>query len=189
MGDTATPRRTPDGVRDAAAAAIGKHRNLLRSGRDGRVLSALMRPLFRVSTPAGFGVLTTTGRKTGKPRSKCVRAVRRGSRVYLVALRPPHLAVTRPNAVQAWVWNIRANPKVRLALRDATLPGIAREITDTAELQHAREALCETVHSFDYGECALHLRGLPTRTKIQDLHRYWFDTGIPIAIDVRETPA
>ena len=173
----------------SAAAAIGKHRNLLRSGRDGRVLSALMRPFFRLSTPAGFGVLTTTGRKTGKPRSKCVRAIRRDGRVYLVALRPPHLAVTHPGAVQAWVWNIRANPDVRLALRDGTFHGIAREITDTAELQRAREALCDTVHSFDYGECALHLRGLPTRTKIQDLHRYWFDTGIPVAIEVRETPA
>ncbi|MBB5167025.1 hypothetical protein [Mycobacterium sp. AZCC_0083] len=61
--------------------------------------------------------------------------------------------------------------------------------TDTAELRLAREAICETVHSFDCGECALHLRGLPTRTKIQDLHRYWFDTGIPIAIEARETPA
>ena len=176
-------------MRDAAAVVIGKHRNLLRSGRDGRVLSALMRPFFRLSTPAGFGVLATTGRKTGKPRSKCVRAVRRGGQVYLVALRPPHLAMTQPGAVQAWVWNIRANPGVRLALRDGTLHGIAREITDAAELQRARVALCETVHSFDYGECALHLRGLPTRSKIEDLHRYWFDTGIPIAIDVRETPA
>jgi hypothetical protein len=74
-------------------------------------------------------------------------------------------------------------------LRDATFHGLAREITDTAELRRARAAICETVHSLDYGECALHLRGLPTRTKIEDLHRYWFDTGIPVAIDGRETPA
>jgi hypothetical protein len=65
----------------SAAAAIGKHRNLLRSGRDGRVLSALMPPFFRLSTPAGFGVLTTTGRKTGVSTSKCVRAIRRGGQV------------------------------------------------------------------------------------------------------------
>jgi hypothetical protein len=36
----------------------------------------------------------------------------------------------------------------------------------------------------DYGECSLHLRGLPTRAKIKDLHRYWFDTGIPLVIDL-----
>jgi hypothetical protein len=31
-----------------------------------------------------------------------------------------------------------------------------------------------------------HLRGLPTRTKVQELHRYWFETEIPIAIDLKE---
>jgi len=36
----------------------------------------------------------------------------------------------------------------------------------------------------DYGECALHLRGLPTRAKIEELHRYWFDTGIPLVVDL-----
>jgi hypothetical protein len=44
--------------------------------------------------------------------------------------------------------------------------------------------LCETVSLMDYGECALHLRGLPTRAKIKELHRYWFDTGIPLAVDL-----
>jgi len=42
------------------------------------------------------------------------------------------------------------------------------------------------VHLIDYGECDLHLRGLPSRTKIKELHRYWFDTGIPIAIDLAD---
>jgi hypothetical protein len=32
----------------------------------------------------------------------------------------------------------------------------------------------------------MHLRGLPTRTKVQELHRYWFETEIPIAIDLKE---
>jgi hypothetical protein len=47
--------------------------------------------------------------------------------------------------------------------------------------------LCETFYLGDYGECALHLRGLPTRTKVQELHRYWFETGIPVVIDLKET--
>lgn len=41
--------------------------------------------------------------------------------------------------------------------------------------------------AFDYAECNLHLRGLPTRSKIQDLHRYWFDTGIPLVIELERS--
>jgi hypothetical protein len=67
-----------------------------------------------------------------------------------------------------------------------TFDGIAREITDEDEHERARSALCETVYLGDYGECSLHLRGLPSRTKVQELHHYWFETGIPIVIDLKE---
>jgi hypothetical protein len=73
---------------------------------------------------------------------------------------------------------------VTLRLGRRTFTGVAREIDDPAELKSAREAICETVHVVDYGECLLHLRGLPTRSKIRELHRYWFETGIPIAVDL-----
>lgn len=115
-----------------------------------------------------------------------MRVIARGDTAYLVALRPPHLAATRPDAVQAWVLNIRADPNVVLRLPGGTLAGIAREITDHAELGQAQSAICDSVHPMDYGECALHLRGLPSRQKIRALHRYWFDTGIPLAIDLGE---
>jgi deazaflavin-dependent oxidoreductase (nitroreductase family) len=117
---------------------------------------------------AGYGVLTTTGRRTGKPRRKCVRVIHRGDRAYLVALRLPDIAIVNPDAVQAWVLNIRTDPHVRLRIRGGDIDGVAREITDADER-------------------ALHLRGLPTRNKIRELHRYWFETGIPIAIDLKET--
>ena len=52
--------------------------------------------------------------------------------------------------------------------------------------ERERQLLCSAVFPTDYGECALHLRGLPARTKVQELHRYWFETGIPIAIDLEE---
>ena len=145
-----------------------------------------MLPLFLVRPPSGFGVLTTTGRKTGKARRKCVRMVRRGNRVYMVQLRPPELAKTRPSAVSAWVWNIRSNPNVTLRIRGGTFAGVARELKDPEELAEARAALCETVHLFDYGECDVHLRGLPTRAKVKELHRYWFDTGIPLVVELAE---
>jgi deazaflavin-dependent oxidoreductase (nitroreductase family) len=175
-----------DAIQQAAAAEIAKHRRLLRSGRDGRILSALMFPLLRWAPQAGYGVLTTTGRRTGRPRRRCVRVVRRGDRAYLVALHPPHLTLANPAAVQAWVHNIRANPNVRLRIRGGTFDGIAHEIVDTDERERARATLCEPVYLGDYGECALHLRGLPSRTKVRELHQYWFATGIPIAIDLKE---
>ena len=77
---------------------------------------------------------------------------------------------------------------MKLRIRGGTFAGVARELTDAGELAEAREALCETVSLFDYGECFLHLRGLPTRSKIRDLHRYWFDTGIPLVIELPATP-
>lgn len=188
---TSTPTRQSEDeaahaayVRDTASKHASKHARLLRSANDGRVLSALMLPFFLVRPPSGYGVITTTGRKTGKTRRKCVRVIRRADKAYLVQLRPPELARRSPSATAGWVWNIRANPNVRLRIRGGTFAGIAREITEPAELQQARDALCHTVNLFDYGECDLHLRGLPTRAKINELHRYWFDTGIPLVVDL-----
>jgi deazaflavin-dependent oxidoreductase (nitroreductase family) len=146
-----------------------------------------MLPFYAFATAPGHGVLTTIGRKSGKERRKCIRAIRRGNQAYVVMLRPPALAIEHPTAVTAWVHNIRANPNVRLKLGRRTYQGVAREITDATELEIARDAICETVHLIDYGEADLHLRGLPTRTKIRELHRYWFDTGIPLAIDLADT--
>jgi deazaflavin-dependent oxidoreductase (nitroreductase family) len=185
----ATDTSNAERVREAAAAHAPKHRRLIRSARDGRVVSALTLPLFLLLPQPGFGVITTTGRKTGKARRKCIRVVRRGHRAYLVQLRPPALAMARPTAVAAWVWNIRANPNVKLRIRGGTFAGVARELTDAGELAEARGVLCETVNLMDYAECHLHLRGLPTRSTIQDLHRYWFDTGIPLVIELAEREA
>jgi deazaflavin-dependent oxidoreductase (nitroreductase family) len=171
-------------VRNAAAEHASKHTRIIRSTRDARLLSALMLPWFLAWPPSGWGVITTTGRKTGKARRKCIRVIRRGNKAYIVSLRPPELAMIRPSTVAAWVWNIRSNPNVTLRIRGGTFPGLARELTDQVELAEARAAFCEEVKLWDYGECKLHLRGLPTRTKIEELHRYWFDTGTPLVVDL-----
>lgn len=171
-------------LREAAAEELSKHRRLLRTARDGRILSALMLPAFLLRPPDGFGVITTIGRKTGKRRRKCVRVIRRGDRAYLVQLVPPHLALTQPGTVAGWVWNIRANQHIRLRISGGTYDGLAREVTEPAELERARAAICETINLFDYAECRAHLRGLPTRAKVKELHRYWFDTGHPLVIEL-----
>ncbi len=157
---------------------------MIRSQRDGRILSAAMLPFFLALPPKGFGVLATTGRKSGKRRHKCIRVIRRAEKAYIVQLRPPHIALERPGGVAAWVWNVRSDPRVTLRIRGGTFQGLARELTDPGELAEAREAICGTVNLFDYGECAFHLRGFPTRAKVEELHRYWFDTGIPLAIEL-----
>jgi deazaflavin-dependent oxidoreductase (nitroreductase family) len=179
----------PERVREIAIEEEPRHRRVLQSAADGRRLSAAMLPLFLLRPPAGFGVITTTGRKSGQPRRKCVRVIRAGDRAYLVALRPPAVAIDNPSLVNAWVWNIRANPEVSLRIRGGTFQGLARELTTPTEIAQARTVLCDTVNRFDTAECAMHLRGRPTRAKIEALHAYWFDTGIPVAIEFVRRPS
>jgi deazaflavin-dependent oxidoreductase (nitroreductase family) len=151
------------------------HNPFLRSAAGGRALSALQLPFFALRPPPGFGVLTMTGRKTGKTRRKCVRAIRRGNKAYLVSI---------GGARAAWLKNIRANPNVRLRVKDGAFVGVAREPRETAEAQQAMEAYCETVNQFDYFECAIWRKGRPTRSKVKELHRTWFDHGTPLVIEL-----
>jgi deazaflavin-dependent oxidoreductase (nitroreductase family) len=147
----------------------------LRSRRGVRTLSVLQRPFFALLPPPGFGVLATTGRKTGKTRRTPVRAIRRGDKAYLVAIGGDR---------NAWLKNIRRSPKVRLRVRGGTFPGLARLPRGEAESQAALTAYCETVNWFDYLECSIWRKGLPTRSKIIDLHRAWFEQGRPVVIDL-----
>ncbi len=188
MAETAA-RATPEEIQRRAIEEESDHRRLIESAADGKRLSGLMRPMFAFATPPGHGVLTTTGRKSAKRREKVIRAIRRGDKAFAVMLRPPALAKQRPEAVAAWVHNIRADPRVTLRLGRCTFAGTAREIVDQIELEAARVALCESVHAVDYGECLLHLKGIPTPGKIRKMHRYWFETGIPVVIDLRLGPA
>jgi deazaflavin-dependent oxidoreductase (nitroreductase family) len=155
----------------------------LRSPSGGRALSALHLPFFTLRPPSGFGVLTTTGRKTGRPRRKCVHVIRRGDRAYLVMIRPLPPAVAA-HFVSAWMLNIRADPHVRLRVPGGTFAGLARAPADEAESRTAREIYCETVNLTDYVEYMFHRSDLPTRSKIRELHRTWFDTGIPVVIEL-----
>jgi deazaflavin-dependent oxidoreductase (nitroreductase family) len=173
-------------IREAAIAEKPKHRRWITSPKHGQILSGLMRPAYTSgSVPSGHAVLTTTGRKTGKPRHKVIRAIPQDDRVYIVQLRPPALAVDTPLALAAWVLNIRADPHVQLKLGRRTCAATMREIEDPAELALAREIFCEPVHLVDYPECVIHLKGRPSARKIRDLHRYWFDTGVPLIAELQ----
>lgn len=142
-----------------------------------------MFPFFAVLPPAGFGVLTTTGRRTGKARHRCVHVIRHADKAYIVMIRPTDLALAT-NWVSAWVFNIRANPNVRLRMSGGTFAGVVRELTEPEEIAEAMWVYCGTVNPFDYAECRFHLSGRPTRSKIKHLHQGWFDTGIPLVVEL-----
>lgn len=150
----------------------------------GRILSALMFPLS-ARPPHSFGVLITKGRKTGKWRRKCVHPVRDGEKVYIVMLRPTAATITA-NHVAGWLLNIRADPRVRLRMHGGNFAGRARELHDPAEIECAATVYCGTVHPFDYIECAFHRPGLPTRAKIEELHRSWFATGVALVVELEK---
>ncbi len=129
-------------------------------------------------------MLTTTGRKTGKTRRKCIHAVRAGDKAYIVMIRPTEAAI-EASSISAWVLNIRADPRVRLRIRGGTFAGVARELQDAAERQLAEQTYSATINPFDYAECTFHRSGRPTRAKIDELHRNWFEHGVALEIDLQ----
>jgi deazaflavin-dependent oxidoreductase (nitroreductase family) len=169
----------PPMVEDAHPEHVAERTNnpLVGSASGGRVLSALQVPWFWLLPPVGFGVLTTTGRRTGKTRRKCVRAIRRDNLVYIVAI---------GGQKSAWIKNIQRTPSVRLRIRSGWFTAHARELQDSSERQLAMEAYCETVNRFDHAEFSMHCPGRATPTKIQRLHERWFATGTPIVLELRD---
>ena len=127
--------------------------------------------------PRGFGVLTVTGRRSGKRRRRCVRVVRVGHTAYLAAI---------GGAKAQWLRNLKANPTVSLRIPGGTFDGVAQTLSRD-EVDTARQAYCETVHPFDRVEYVMHMRGRPTPQRIKALHEHWFTHGVPVAVDLADT--
>ena len=147
---------------------------LTTTGRGGRLLSKLQLPWFTLLPPNGYGVLTTTGRKSGRARQTCVRAVRRGDRVFVVAI---------GGRQAGWFRNLESNPRVGLRIRGGRFAGQAREV-DVDLHREAEQAYCADTGLFELLESLMHLRGRPRRSRIRQMHRHWFDTGAPVVIDL-----
>ena len=154
--------------------AARKRNPFINSPRGGRTLSAMQLPLFLIFPPRGFGVITTTGRVSGKRRRRCIRAIRSGDKVYVVAMKGA--------STTGWAKNALANPEVRLRIRGGSFTGRARELEGPAEREVAEKVYCQTVNPFDYPECAMWRHGCPSRSKIEMLHREWFERGTPLVI-------
>lgn len=76
---------------------------------------------------------------------------------------------------------------VTLRFRGSTLSGIARDPRDDAERQAVDHTFCGNTHPFDYAENMFHRNGLPTRTKIIELHKAWLEGGTPLIVDATQT--
>lgn len=148
----------------------------INSAAGGRALSALQLPLFLLRPPTGYAVLTTTGRKTGKTRRTCIRAMPRGEKVYVVAIKGA--------GTTGWAKNVLANPGVRLRLPGGTFSGQARRLHARTESREAEEIYCDTVTPFDYLTWINWRTGRPTSAKIKQLLRGWFNDGTPLVIDL-----
>jgi deazaflavin-dependent oxidoreductase (nitroreductase family) len=160
-------------------AAERKHNPFINSPAGGRALSALQLPFFLMRPPRGYGVLMTAGRKTGKLRRRCIRAIRRGDVVYVVAIK----------GKTQWMRNALANPAVRLRLPDGNFSGRAREVSAATEREQAKEAYCESVYRFDYLTWINWRTGRPTRAKVKELLREWCDEGAPVVIELERSRA
>lgn len=97
----------------------------------GHVVSPLQRWLYRTSNGrlsltgrAPVLLLTTTGRRSGKPRTVPVFYLRDGERVILCNVTPPY------ERTNPWTLNLRADPLASVQIREQVLRCHARETSD-----------------------------------------------------------
>ncbi len=141
-----------------------------------RLGNAFVAPLFRLGPmPAGFALLTVTGRKTGRPRTRPVRAIRRDDTLYAVALLGER---------SDWLRNTRAKPEITVKLGSRQFEARVRELADPAERDTAADLFAREVMPFDYVDYAGYEWGVPTRSCIRDAHRRWLQKGTLVAIDL-----
>jgi deazaflavin-dependent oxidoreductase (nitroreductase family) len=111
--------------------------------------------------------LTTLGRKSGRPHEIEIWFVAVADTIYLM-----NGGTRRPPGKSDWVLNARANPSVRVRIRDEQFEGHSREVTfDSEEHERARELLVAKY-----------------ATEENDLTR-WRATAFPIAIALRAASA
>ena len=149
---------------------------LTTSHTGGRILSAFQLPWFRIAPPRAYGVIATVGRKSGRTRRRCVRVVRAGSRAYLVAI---------PGERTRWLKNIEASPEVSLRIPGGTFRGVAR-VVNGSERDEAKRVFCGVRSWADPGSYLLHYRGMPTRSRVQDMWERFFDNGTPLVVDLTD---
>ncbi|MDP9238933.1 MAG: nitroreductase family deazaflavin-dependent oxidoreductase [Chloroflexota bacterium] len=133
-------------------------------------------PVFKMMpTPKGIALVTTKGRKSGKPRARPMRAVRDGERVYAVSI----LGFRAD-----WLRNVRADANVTVKLGRKTYHATARELVDPAERAQAAALYGPVAGWYDYVDYANFVWSIPTRAKLLRVHDEWFGKGIPVVFEL-----
>ncbi len=141
-----------------------------------RLGNTFVAPMFRLGPmPAGFALLTVTGRKTGRPRTRPVRAIRRDDTLYAVALLGEQAD---------WLRNARAKPEITVKLGSRQFGACVRELADPAERDAAADLFVREIVPFDYVDYAGYEWSVPTRRSIREAHRRWLQKGALVAIDL-----
>jgi deazaflavin-dependent oxidoreductase (nitroreductase family) len=146
-----------------------------------RLSNIFMRPLFRLlPVPRGFALLTVTGRRTGRPRQRPVRAVRRDDTLYAVAMLGER---------SDWLRNVRVEPRVEAKVGGRRYKGRAREISEAGERETAIELYVGEVFPADYSDYVGYHWGWPNRRKIEEAHRRWAVEGVMVTIELERAEA
>src|SRR5262245_18539770 len=133
-------------------------------------------PVLRLfPAPTGLGIVTVTGRKSGKAYTRPMRVVVDGDRGYAQALL---------GSRADWVHNVRTNPAVQIKLGGKTYQATAREIVDADERARARAIYHPVVGWYDYFDYVTYLWGIPTKSKLLRQHDEWFDEGTPVVFEL-----
>jgi len=138
-------------------------------------------PLWSVlPTPPGLGVVTTTGRRSGKRRARAMRVVRDGDSA---------VAVSILGRRSDWFRNVQSDPKVTVKLGTKTYRGNARAIVDPVEREKARHGYEPVAGWYDYFDYASFVWDLPTAAKLRRTHNEWFDRGALVVIELQRGEA
>jgi len=121
---------------DSSAAQQRKRRNPFTGSRlGGRLLSGSQLPWFLLLPPKDYGVLETTGRKSGQRRRCCLRIVQRDDRAGVVAI--------GGNGV-GWLANLTEDPTVSIRTRGgwrAASASVGADAVDEDLLSSYRESI------------------------------------------------
>lgn len=154
-------------------SAPKRNNPLTASSLGGRILSSSQLPWFLLWPPRDYGVLETTGRKSGKRRRCCLRIVNNGDQAALVAI---------GGSGVGWLANLAATPACRLRLRGGWHTATARIVDELPADLHAR--YLDSVGAFCFGEYLMWRPGRPNAAGIRELHRTWLETGTLVLLDI-----
>ncbi len=164
---------------DGRTSTRGSKNPFTSSSLGGRLLSGVQLPFFLLRPPAGYGVLTTIGRTTGKRRSRCIRLVQRGDEACIVSIHGPSVG---------WLRNLTEQPTIRVRTAAGWRQATAVVGLDAVSPE-LRDAYVNDVGWFCNPEYLMWRKGRPTRDRIRSLHRSWLETGTPVALKIENDAA